>query len=65
MTVKCVDKKNTEEIKILGGEIMLKVSLYGIYAEQNTLLRTSTQKENILIEKRRYRKKLLERKVFV
>ena len=65
MTVKCVDKKNTEEIKILGGEIMLKVSLYGIYAEHNTLLRTSTQKENILIEKRRYRKKLLERKVFV
>ena len=65
MTVKCVDKKNTEEIKILGGEIMLKVSLYGIYAEQNTLLRTSTQKENILIEKNCYRKKLLERKVFV
>ena len=65
MTVKCVEKKNKEEIEILGGEIMLKVSLYGIYAEHNTLLRTSTQKENILIEKRRYRKKLLERKVFV
>ena len=60
-----MDKKNTEEREIFGGKIMLKVSLYEIHAEQNTLLRTSTQKENILIEMNRYRKKLLERKVFV
>ena len=65
MTVKCVDKKNTEERKKLGGKIILNVSLYEIFAEKNKLLRTSTQKENILIEKNCYRKKLLERKVFV
>ena len=65
MTVKCVDKKNTEKRKKLGGKIMLNVSLYEIFAEQNKLLRTSTQKKNTLIEKNCYRKKLLERKVFV
>ena len=35
---------------------MLKGKLHGIYAEENIFLRTNTQKENILIEKRRCRK---------
>ena len=55
MVVKYVDKITTEGRRFIGGEIMLKVRKQGIYAEK-LFLRTSNQKENIFIEKRRYRK---------
>ena len=64
MAVKSVNKKNTKEGKTRR-EIMLKVSLHEIYNVENISLRTSTKKENISIEKRRYRNNLLERKIFV
>ena len=49
--------------KTFGSKMMLIIREHGIYTEENTLVRTSIQNGNMLIENRRWRGNLLARNI--